>query len=420
MDLKFGTDGVRDIYGARLEEAAYNLGRAMRGDVVLGRDTRTSGEALSRAFIQGASDAGARVLQAGIMPTAGVAYLTQKAGAQFGVVISASHNPPEYNGLKVFSSEGAKVSDEEESRLGAALKVQNVRKNSPCRVIEYERAREEYIDFLCSAGENLSGCNIALDCSNGAASVIAPEVFCRLGANVEAISVGTSGADINEGCGALHADTLVRRVPSGFDLALAFDGDSDRLIAADREGNILDGDRIMYIIAALTMQKGVKTDCVVGTVLSNGGTQEAFEKMGIEFLRADVGDKYVKMLMDASGAKIGGEQSGHIILSDYAQTGDGILTAVVLATLLKGKRAADYDYPVYPQPEVSLKVRDKGSARAEAVQAVAEEWRKRGVRVLVRPSGTEPKVRVMTECADAEKAERAMEEIIRALKSADM
>lgn len=417
-ELKFGTDGVRAIADGRLEEAAYNLGRAVRGNVILGRDTRVSGERLAYIFSQGAADAGARVTYVGIMPTAGVAYLTKSRGADFGVVISASHNPPGYNGIKVFSSNGTKPCEEEENRLGAALRERFERKNAPLTLVADAGAREEYINFLCSAGERLDGMDLALDCANGAASVIAPEVFARLGANIRAVGVNTGGADINDGCGALHIDTLRRRCPGKFDVYMAFDGDSDRLMALDGEGNILDGDRIMYIIAALTMQKGEKIPCAVGTVLSNGGTEEAFGKLGVKFLRAKVGDKYVKRLMDGCGAPMGGEQSGHIILSKYAGTGDGILTAVVLTSLLKGKSAQEFSYPLYPQYEESVAVSDKSVAGSPEVAALVQKWTEHGVRVLVRPSGTEEKVRIMTECRDKAAAEGAMAEIRKATENA--
>ena len=407
--LKFGTDGVRAL-AEEMDGAAYNIGRMMRGEVILGRDTRVSGERLAHIFAMGASDAGAHVTYAGIMPTAGVAYLTKSRGADYGVVISASHNPPEYNGIKVFSSEGCKVSEEEEGRLQAALGMQFERKGA-FNVTADECAAEEYINFLCSAGERLDGMNIALDCSNGAASVIAPEVFSRLGANMQAVGINTGGKDINAGCGALHIGTLKRRLSGGYDLALAFDGDSDRLMALDNDGNILDGDRIMYLIAALTIQKGEKIACAVGTVLSNGGTEEAFEKLGVKFLRAKVGDKYVKRMIDECKAEMGGEQSGHIILSKYAGTGDGILTAVVLSRLLKGKRAEDYAYPVFPQFEESIPVEDKAAAEAPSVMLAAKKWEDEGVRVLVRPSGTESKIRIMTECRDKNKALAAIKEI---------
>lgn len=407
--LKFGTDGVRAL-AEEMDGAAYNIGRMMRGEVILGRDTRVSGERLAHIFAMGASDAGAHVTYAGIMPTAGVAYLTKSRGADYGVVISASHNPPEYNGIKVFSSEGCKVSEEEENRLQAALGMQFKRKGA-FNVTADECAAEEYINFLCSAGERLDGMNIALDCSNGAASVIAPEVFSRLGANVQAVGINTGGKDINAGCGALHIGTLKMRLPGEYALALAFDGDSDRLMALDNEGNILDGDRIMYLIAALAIQKGEKIACAVGTVLSNGGTEEAFEKLGVKFLRAKVGDKYIKRMMDECKAEMGGEQSGHIILSKYAGTGDGILTAVVLSRLLKGKRAEDYAYPVFPQFEESIPVEDKAAAEAPSVMLAAKKWEDEGVRVLVRPSGTESKIRIMTECRDKNKALAAIKEI---------
>ena len=273
--LSFGTDGVRAKDGRELEEAAYALGRAVEGEVVLGRDTRASGEKLADIFARGACDAGAKVTYVGIMPTAGVAYLTKSRGANFGVVISASHNPPEYNGIKIFSGDGGKLSERAENEFDAALRMHFEQKSLPFKVkSDFEGAREEYIIFLCSCGRDLAGMKIALDCSCGAASVIAPEVFSRLNADVLVVSAETDGERINENCGALHVETLKKRCPGEFDLYFAFDGDADRLMALDERGEVMDGDRIMYTIAALTIQNGGKVPVIVGTVMSNGGTEK--------------------------------------------------------------------------------------------------------------------------------------------------
>lgn len=412
--LSFGTDGVRAKNGRELEEAAYALGRAVEGEVVLGRDTRASGEKLADIFARGACDAGAKVTYVGIMPTAGVAYLTKSRGANFGAVISASHNPPEYNGIKIFSGDGGKLSERAESEFDAALRMHFEQKSLPFKVkSDFEGAREEYINFLCSCGRDLAGMKIALDCSCGAASVIAPEVFSRLNADLLVVSAETDGERINENCGALHVETLKKRCPGEFDLYFAFDGDADRLMALDERGEVMDGDRIMYTIAALTIQNGGKVPVIVGTVMSNGGTEKALKEAGVEFLRAKVGDKYVKRMMDECGAEIGGEQSGHIILSKFAQTGDGILTAVVLASLLKGakRRAGEFSYPLFPQFNAGVLTEEKGRAELPQVRAAVKKWEERGVRVLVRPSGTEPKIRIMTECENAALAQAALKEI---------
>ena len=412
--LSFGTDGVRAKNGRELEEAAYALGRAVEGEVVLGRDTRASGEKLAGIDARGASDAGAKVTYVGIMPTAGVAYLTKSRGANFGAVISASHNPPEYNGIKIFSGDGGKLSERAENEFDAALRMHFEQKSLPFKVkSDFEGAREEYINFLCSCGRDLAGMKIALDCSCGAASVIAPEVFSRLNADLLVVSAETDGERINENCGALHVETLKKRCPGEFDLYFAFDGDADRLMALDERGEVMDGDRIMYTIAALTIQNGGKVPVIVGTVMSNGGTEKALKEAGVEFLRAKVGDKYVKRMMDECGAEIGGEQSGHIILSKFAQTGDGILTAVVLASLLKGakKSAGEFSYPLFPQFNAGVLTEEKGRAELPQVRSAVKKWEERGVRVLVRPSGTEPKIRIMTECENAALAQAALKEI---------
>ena len=302
--LSFGTDGVRAEYGEELERAAYALGRTVHGRVVLGRDTRVSGERLAQIFAQGASDAGAQVEYAGIMPTAGVAYLTKSRGADFGAVISASHNPPEYNGIKIFSSEGEKLSEQAEAEFDAALRVQFEQKNVPLKMrADIQGAREEYINFLCGAGRELKGMKIALDCANGAASVIAPQVFARLGADTVMVSANIGGLDINDGCGALHIDTLKRRCPGEFDIYFAFDGDADRVMALSDKGEVMDGDLIMYTIAALTMQNGGRVSQVVGTVMSNGGTEEALKKLGVKMavltLPASQAQKTADILVDA-------------------------------------------------------------------------------------------------------------------------
>ena len=412
--LCFGTDGVRALCGEELERAAYALGRTVSGSVVLGRDTRVSGARLARIFAEGACAAGARVTDVGIMPTAGVAYLTKSRGANFGAVISASHNPPEYNGIKIFSAAGEKLSESEENRFNAALSMQFERTSVTLDVTDASLgAREDYIKGLTQAGHGLAGMKIALDCANGAAGVIAPEVFARLGADTVTVSANIGGEDINDGCGALHVETLKKRCPGKFDLYCAFDGDADRLMALDERGEVMDGDRIMFTIAALAIQKGKKIPCVAGTVMSNGGTERAFAKLGVKFLRAKVGDKYVKRMMDECGAPMGGEQSGHIILSEHAGTGDGILTAVVLASLLKeaGRSASEFSYPVFPQFNASVVTEDKERAKSAQTAALAKKWEERGVRVLVRPSGTEPKIRVMTECESADLAKAALEEL---------
>ncbi len=360
------------------------------------------------------------MLDVDILPTPGIAYLSKLYQADFGIVISASHNPPEYNGIKVFDARGYKLDEAHEARIEAAMA--NIHSVSADGVGTYEfvhNAADSYIAHLVGCGVSLKGKRILLDCANGAAWDAAPRAFRLLGAQVDALHVGHGGADINDRCGALWAQLLSERMRAGeYDMGFAFDGDSDRLIALDEKGNVVDGDQILYILSMFAKSQGKAPDTVVGTFHTNMGIERALADAGIRLLRADIGDKYVLQSMLRCGAKLGAEQSGHIILSDYATTGDGILSAIVLSAVVSraGRPLSQCnDVELYPQCNRSIPVGDKlriinNSDLAEQVERVRRQLGDRG-RVLLRASGTEPKVRVTVECDDRDIAEKLTHEI---------
>ena len=440
--MNFGTDGIRGRAGSEMTAAAVKLGNALGqgGRVIyIGRDTRASGITLLSALTAGIIRAGGKAVDLGIMPTAGVAYAVAKSqDADYGVVISASHNPEEYNGLKVFDGSGYKLGDKREQAVSKAMEGE-LRGNYDGIACIDDKCLNEYINHLVAAGVDLGGMRVLLDCANGAAYDIAPKVFKALNAQVVTVGADKDGK-INDNCGSTYAGSLKDRVKDiDWDIAFTFDGDSDRLIAVDERGGIIDGDRIIYYIAMRwAAENKLNPMRAVGTILSNTGTQKAFENSGIAFERSNVGDKYVLEKMQSTGAIIGGEQSGHIIMTPYATTGDGILSAVVFASLLKQHNdiqisklkdsQSKYDeglivkaskagnYELYPQISKDVAVNNKQKV-IESKQLVSAKnaWSERlaGGRVLVRASGTEPKIRIMAECLDIDIAEKCVEDIRR-------
>lgn len=425
--MYFGTDGIRGIANRHVTASlAQSCGNALtalnpRCRVVIGRDTRVSGSMLLHAFAGGVMQGGGEVMDVGIMPTAGVAYLTKRYHADFGVVISASHNPPEYNGIKIFDKNGFKAGDALESEIERAMAGQFV--SDPDKVGGYtflHNAGDTYVDFLLQQGCDLSGKKILLDCSNGAAYKIAPQVFGLLGAQTDAINVRSDGRAINERAGALWAHLMCQKVvDGGYDMGFAFDGDSDRLIAVDERGQIADGDRVLYMLAMRAKAAGkLDPPIVVGTSNTNMGVEKMLAEEGIELLRADVGDKFVLAKMLASGARYGSEQSGHVLLLDCATTGDGILTAVALA-----RACAQSDKPFsalgevrcFAQSNIGVVVKDKiRLINSEALARRSETYKKQlgeQGRVLLRASGTEPKLRIMVECENCSVAEKIAREL---------
>jgi phosphoglucosamine mutase len=402
----FGTDGVRGVVGDFLtEELVERLGRAAtlwsgRGRVFVGRDTRGSGPALEAAFARGVVSAGGNAVLGGVLPTPAVALLR----LDLGVVISASHNPPEYNGVKFFDAEGQKLSDHAEEQIEALLDAPA----SP-RAGQVDRvgiAVDSYLEHVLERfGSDLTGLRIAVDCANGAYSGIAPEAFRKLGADVVAIADDPDGTNINDGCGATALGLLQRTVRAGaFDLGVAFDGDGDRLLAVDGAGEIVDGDAIVAILA---LHLGV--DTVAVTSMTNLGFHRLMAERRIRVVTTDVGDRYVLEALRREDAILGGEQSGHIIVLRHHVTGDGLAAALLLCRALEGGTLAERAavMPRYPQVKENVEVRSR--ALPDAILAEAERLNAEldgGGRVLVRPSGTEPVVRVLAEAPTEAEAER--------------
>ena len=400
----FGTDGVRGIVGAALtEELVERLGRATtlwagRGRVLVGRDTRGSGPAFQAALVRGIVDAGGTAVLAGVVPTPAVALLSQ----DLGLMVSASHNPPEYNGVKVFDREGHKLSDADELEIEALLAASGPGGGS---VEDADDAVEGYVEHVVGHfGSDLAGLRIAVDCANGAYSAIAPGVFERLGATVTPIAAAPDGTNINVGCGATDLAMLQETVRAGgLDLGIAFDGDGDRMLAVDGDGNVVDGDQIVAICA---LALGV--DLVAVTSMTNLGFHRLMDERGIRVVTTDVGDRHVLEALRREGGILGGEQSGHVIILDGHVTGDGLAAALTLCRALDGRPLAQAAavMPRFAQVKANIPVDSpEVSARVHAeVERVNESLGGRG-RVLVRPSGTEPVVRVLAEAAALEEAE---------------
>ncbi|WP_033012856.1 phosphoglucosamine mutase [Geobacillus kaustophilus] len=438
MGKYFGTDGVRGVANRELTpELAFQIGRcggyvltksAERPKVLIGRDTRISGHMLEGALVAGLLSIGAEVMRLGVISTPGVAYLTKALGAQAGIMISASHNPVQDNGIKFFGPDGFKLSDEQEAEIEALIDSAEDMLPRPIgaglgQVNDYFEGGQKYLQYLKQTidEEDFSGMKIALDCAHGATSSLATYLFADLDADVVTMGASPNGLNINEGVGSTHPEALAAFVKEkGADVGLAFDGDGDRLIAVDENGNIVDGDQIMYICAKYLKETGrLKHQTVVSTVMSNLGFYKALEAQGIKSVQTAVGDRYVVEEMKKNGYNLGGEQSGHIIFLDYNTTGDGMLTALQLVNIMKikGKPLSELagEMKKYPQLLVNVRVADKEKAMEneqvkKVIQEVEAEMNGNG-RVLVRPSGTEPLVRIMAE-APTEEACRAYVERI--------
>jgi len=403
----FGTDGVRGIVGQDLTpELVEQLGRAATlwsdgGRVFVGRDTRGSGDELEEAFGRGVVAAGGNAVLAGVLPTPAVALLALDLGA----VISASHNPPEYNGVKLFDGEGRKLTDAAEEEIEALFDVPFA--GSPGQIDRVDVADESYLDHIVERfGTDLSGLKLVVDCANGAYSGIAPTAFERLGAEVTAIGCEPDGTNINVGCGATDLSTLQQTVTStGADLGVAFDGDGDRMLAVDARGEVVDGDQILAI---LMLHLGV--DLVAVTVMANLGLHRLAEERGIRVVTTDVGDRYVLEALRRENGILGGEQSGHLIYLRDHVTGDGLAAALLLCGALGGRtlEEAAAVMPRFPQAKENIRVASKEFS--EALRGEVDRLNKRfdgHGRVLVRPSGTEPVIRVLAEAETAPEAEEA-------------
>jgi phosphoglucosamine mutase len=439
MARLFGTDGIRGVAGTELtRDLAFGLGRAgvtvlgrhgaTRPTFVVGRDTRASGEWLEQALVDGVRTAGGDVILAGVEPTPAIAFLTVDLAASAGVVLSASHNPPEDNGIKFFSREGMKLPDHIEDEIEDELRTSFVPATERGRLLPAGEQRERYLEHLESAAEaRLTGMTVVVDGANGAACELAPELLRRLGAHVLPINTAPNGDNINVGCGALHPDVVAGEVVRvGADAGVTLDGDADRALFADADGNVIDGDQVLAATAVAMRDAGrLPGGLVVSTVMANIGLLQAMAAEGIHVAQTKVGDRYVLEEMLRTGATLGGEQSGHVIFREQATTGDGLLTAVRFLSLAarRGVKPSDLAATMRRYPQVMINVplveRDAvADARAveSAVDAAETELGDRG-RVLVRPSGTEPVIRVMVEAETEDLARLHAEAVAGAVRA---
>ncbi len=444
MGVLFGTDGVRGIANIELTpELAFDLGRAgsyvlarqyagTRPRILVGKDTRISGDMLEAALIAGICSTGADVLTVGVIPTPGVAYLTRLYEASCGIVISASHNPVEDNGIKFFGFSGYKLPDEVEEEIEQLILNGTQDLTRPLgedvgRVYDVEEALNNYLNYLVDLyplEEDLSDLCIVVDCANGAAYDAAPKMWERLGANVIAINNNPNGVNINDKCGSTHTDTLKKAViHHKADIGFAYDGDADRCIFVDERGVELDGDHILLICALDMQRRGkLKPATVVATVMSNVGLDIALRRENVAIASCKVGDRYVLEKMQELGALIGGEQSGHIIFSEHATTGDGLLTSLKLVEVMKrtGLSLSELAREMEKQPQILVNIKVENKEQMLSKELVVEALQRSEARLgewgklVVRPSGTEPLVRIMAQGPD----QHVLEEVINDIKAA--
>jgi len=437
MGKYFGTDGVRGVANSELTpELAFKLGRAGgyvltkdakdKPKILIGRDTRISGEMLEGALVAGLLSIGAEVMRLGVISTPGVAYLSRVMNADAGVMISASHNPVQDNGIKFFGPDGFKLTDVQEAEIEALLDAEDTLPRPVGAdigsVSDYFEGGQKYISYLKqTVEEDFLNIHVALDCAHGATSSLATHLFADLEADISTMGSSPDGLNINEGVGSTHPEKLAAFVlERGADVGLAFDGDGDRLIAVDEKGQIVDGDQIMFIIGKYLSLKGrLNKNTIVSTVMSNMGFYKALEENGLTSVKTAVGDRYVVEEMRANDYNLGGEQSGHIVFLDFNTTGDGLLTGIQLVNIMKatGKRLSELagEMKIFPQKLVNVRVTDKHAVTenekvAEVIASVEAEMNGNG-RILVRPSGTEPLVRVMVEAATVQDCENYVNRI---------
>ncbi|EKZ4888356.1 phosphoglucosamine mutase [Listeria monocytogenes] len=444
MGKYFGTDGVRGVANSELTpELAFRLGR-MGGSVLtrhvgehprvlVARDTRISGEMLESALIAGLVSVGIEVMRLGVISTPGVAYLTKAQGASASVMISASHNPVDDNGIKFFGSDGFKLSDDQEEEIEQLLDTAEDTLPRPSgeglgTVSDYFEGKQKYIQYLKQTIENdFNGYHIALDCANGATAGLATHLFADLDADISSMGASPNGLNINDGVGSTHPEALAAFVlDKKADVGLAFDGDGDRVIAIDEIGQIVDGDKIMFICAKYLREQGLlNNNTIVSTVMSNLGFYKGLKELEIEDVQTAVGDRYVVEAMREGNYNLGGEQSGHIIFLDHNTTGDGLLSGIQLINVMKatGKKLSELaaEMKTFPQKLENIRVSDKNHVTdnpkvSKVIGEVEAEMAGNG-RVLVRPSGTEPLVRVMVEAATKEETDEYCERISAVVRS---
>lgn len=411
--IKFGTDGIRGVFGKELTlDIAYKFGNALCGNVMIGHDTRISSSAIADKLIEGIVDAGGKATYVGVCPTAGVAFLTKNEKCDFGVVITASHNPNEYNGIKLFGKNGQKIDSGSEKKIENHINCEKIIKiqEKGNRINDLSFVNK-YIDFLRKnvSFSDFSNFKIVLDCANGAACKIAPILFEKMGANIIILGCEPNGRNINENCGSLHIENLQKEVVlKGAKIGFAFDGDADRLIAVDEKGNVVDGDMLLYMIATNYLEKG-KLDykIVVGTKMTNLGVEKALYEKGITLARVDVGDKYINEELEKKNLILGAEQSGHILMKDKHSTGDGILSALVVTEICEEKKKSlseFFNFERYKQTSINVcvKNRDKVFESVKLKNEIEKQNKilKNKGRILVRKSGTEPLIRIMVESLD--------------------
>lgn len=441
MGKYFGTDGYRGRANDTLclDKAirigaflGYYFGKEKHARILIGKDTRLSSSMFEMGLAAGATSSGASVYLLGVCPTPSVSYLIQKENFDCGIMVSASHNPYYDNGIKLFNAQGKKMDQEVENAIEAYLEsnevIQPVLDDKIGRVIPFDDGIQLYLSWLKEVNPtDLSGLKIALDLANGSATSTAVECFSELGARVDVIHGEPNGININHKCGSTHPEKLQSLMQEGdYHVGFAFDGDADRLIAVDEEGNLINGDHILHILGKYMKEKGqLKDNVVVTTVMANLGLYKSFERLGIESVKTAVGDKYVFESMEANDYKIGGEQSGHIIFKDYQNTGDGLFTALQLCHVMIDKKMSlkqlSEDLFIYPQLLVNLRVKDKQSVLNDEqvnalIQSISEELGNEG-RILVRPSGTEPLLRVMVEAKNDELCEKYVNAVVNFVKS---
>ena len=436
----FGTDGVRGVANSELTvELAMQIGRCAasvlsngsdhRPVVAIGTDTRASADMLTSAIAAGVCSMGANVLLLGVVTTPAIAFLLEKLNADAGIMISASHNSAEFNGIKIFSKSGYKLPEMLEEQIEDLIEKGDDVTKRPIggevgTIRQIENASRQYIDHIKnSIDSDLSGLNIAIDCANGSASATARTLFSELGASIFVLSDSPDGVNINRDCGSTHTEALAKFVVENhLDCGVAFDGDADRCLCVDENGELIDGDRIMAICSLDMKQRGIlNKNTVVGTIMSNFGFSKFCEENDIDFVATKVGDRFVLEEMLQNGYSLGGEQSGHVIFREYATTGDGQLTSVQLLSLLKrsGKKLSELASVMkrYPQSMINVKISKQGKLKfytdAEVVRAIdkAEKELSGSGRLVVRPSGTEPLLRVMVESLDADQADRVAKEV---------